>query len=173
VRTSLLRRQCTTVLRSAFVLTAAALMLASCGGGGGSSVAHVPSIADLAYTPSVIPAGAGSVVVTGAVSFYDEGGDIQTVTVRITDTQGNEVSSISMPILGAEGQTSGIIGGNFAAPTYIAGQYTIHLSIADSQGAYSNELDGLLTVGPAGNQAPVPAAAVPGTASQDWTLRNQ
>jgi hypothetical protein len=158
-------------LSSVLGIVVAACLISACGGGGdGASPAHPPSISLLSYNPTSFPVSSyGTAIADGSVYFTDSGGDVATVTIRVTDSQGNEVSSLSMPIYGAEGQVSGTIGGAVQVPTSVAGLYTVHLSISDSRGDMSNELDGVVTITPAGNQ---PAGAAPAASTQRWTPVN-
>lgn len=141
--------------------------LSGCGGGGGgASPSTPPTIANLSYQPTLVPAsGAGGFTINGSITFSDAGGDLTSLTIRVTDANGSQVSSTSAPIQGIAGQTSGTIVGSVVAAAPAAGAYTIHVSVSDSNGAFSNELSGPLDVVPVASQGRLVAAIGPGAAS--------
>ncbi|HSB99732.1 MAG TPA: hypothetical protein VLE45_07440, partial [Burkholderiaceae bacterium] len=145
-------------------------ILSACGGGGGGGSTTPPSIADLSYSPTAVPAtGAGTFTVNGSITFSDAGGDLATLTMRITDATGATVSSATSPIQGIAGQTSGTIVGSVLATRPGVGAYTIHISVSDQAGAASNELSGPFDVVAAASQGRLVAATGPGPASLQVT----
>jgi len=151
---------------------AGTLILGGCGcggGGGGGSGGPAPSppvISSLVYSPTSVPVtSASGFTVSGSVNFTDSGGDVATLTLRITDSNGNQVSSSTVPISGLNGQTSGTIVGNVVMTATGAGIYTVHVTVKDSGGAVSNELVGEFEVVAVSSQARVVAATGPGASS--------
>jgi len=140
-------------------------ILSACGGGGGGSPTP-PSIANLSYSPQAVPVtGDSTFTVSGSITFSDSGGDLATLTLRITDATGATVSSASSPIQGISGQTSGTIVGSVLAARPGVGAYTIHVSVSDQAGATSNELSGPFDVVAVASQGRLVAATGPGPAS--------
>lgn len=141
--------------------------LAACGGGGGGgSLSTPPSISDFSFTPGSVPASqAGLFTVTGTLNFSDSGGDLASLTIRVTDAAGAQVSTTTIPIQGIAGETSGTIVGSVTAGTPGPGNYTIHVAVTDLAGASSNELTGPFDVVRVSSQGRVLTPTGPGAAS--------
>jgi hypothetical protein len=146
------------------------LALSACGGGGGgggsSTPLTPPSISNLAYTPTSVPVSlAGNFTVNGTLNFADSGGDVASLTVRITDAGGAQISTVTQNIAGAGGQTTGTLSGAFQVTAATVGTYTIHVTVADNRGSQSNELTGPFQVLPVDSQAAVVATTGPAPAA--------
>lgn len=132
------------------VVLMTALGYAACGGGGdgGGDLGTAPTLSNLTYAPTAVyvGAGGGTQVVGGQFSFTDPDGDLATATLAVLDSAGVTVSTTSVPIAGAAGQTSGVVSGQVTVTTTSAGNFTIRVSVADRDGLRSNELSGTFRI---------------------------
>jgi hypothetical protein len=142
-----------------------AVSVASCGGGGGGGgpSSTPPSISDLSFAPTSVPqSDGGTATVDGSVQFTDSGGDLATFNMTVTDSSGHQVASISDPLKGAAGGTSGTIQGEFQVSTSTTGVFTFSVWVVDAAGARSNTLASTFQVVPVSSKAA--AVASTGTA---------
>lgn len=139
-------------------------LLSSCGGGSSSPrAASPPAISNLTYSPhSVAQNPGGTAPVGGAFDFTDAGGDLTSVTLAVSDSQGVVVGSATGTIQGAAGRTSGTVQASVTIKVDTAGLYTIKVSASDQGGAKSNELQGTFRVSVAANLSPVITPTQPG-----------
>jgi|GEM_PF-5746966 len=135
------------------------------GGGGGTAPGTAPSISKLTYSPTVARVGSGAVSVTGTIEFSDARGDLATLTLIVLDAQQKQLSSVTSPIQGAAGQTSGTLTGAVQVAATTAGTFTIQVFVTDSAGARSNVLDGSFQVVAVSSQATVVTQTGPGANS--------
>lgn len=120
------------------------LAVAACGGGdGGGPTESAPVIGNLTYAPdSALQFDfAGQVTITGNFDFSDRDGDLATLT--LTTSQG---ATLTAPVSGAGGQTSGTIQGAVEVDTRVIGRYTFSVYVTDSRGNRSNSLSGTFDV---------------------------
>lgn len=174
------------VLFFCVIVPLSVFLTAGCGGGGGDSApassttadppattqpaSHPPSISNLQYTPQTAVHNASEAVqvITGSVSFTDQGGDLATVVVTRYNATDQLVGSITTPIQGQTGVTSGTINISTEINTASATTYRIEVYVTDQSGKVSNKLSGNFTV-----TAPAPAPApAPTPAQSDVLLGN-
>ncbi len=155
-----------------FAAILGAAVLTGCGGGGGGG-AHTPSpptISNLTYSPSAVPASGTGTTVNGSINFTDSGGDLSTLTLTITDASGSQVSTSTTPIQAVSGQTSGMISGSFQVAPISVGLYTIHVTVTDTGGLRSNELTGPFEIVAVASQATLVAMTGPSTGPSPTSL---
>jgi len=130
-----------------FVLFTGFIILTSCGGSGINDLlpgfgSHKPQITGLSSYPQTIVQndGGGQAAVNFSFSFSDEGGDLSSLYLTVSDASGRQVFSASDQVHGASGVKSGLITGGFYADTTQFGHYTIEIYVKDEAGEYSNHL---------------------------------
>jgi Kelch motif len=123
-----------------------AAVVTSCGGGGGSSPATAPTISNLQYSPEAVYVSTTPATFGGSISFSDPEGDLASATIAILDAGGGTVSTVSTPVQGATGVTSGTIQGAITAAISVAGQYTLQVYVTDARGLRSNTLSGSVRI---------------------------
>jgi len=132
-------------IRRGFGTVLMAFVISACGGGGGGggSTGSAPTIANLQYAPesALQYDGEGTTAVNGSFSFTDPDGDLASVT--LTTSQG---STLTMPISGASGITSGTVSASVEVDTSVVGHYTFSCYVTDRQGNRSNSLSGSFEV---------------------------
>lgn len=119
-----------------------AAVLTSCGGGGGSPTATAPTIGSLHYSPEALYVQTTPAIFDGSISYSDPDGDLASVTITILDGGGGTVRTVSTPVQGAAGVTSGTIQGSITAAVSVPGSYTFQVYVTDASGLRSNTLDG-------------------------------
>ncbi len=110
---------------------------------GAAPVDSTPSISNLQFFPSSAfqGEGNGTLIVTGTFDFSDQGGDLSTLYITMSDG-----STLSAPIEGVSGDLSGTIQGQLEADTGTVGQFEFQVYVTDSGGRKSNILTGTFTV---------------------------
>jgi len=122
------------------------VLLFACTDGGGSGAgggSTPPSISGLSFDPEVayLEEGDGTTLITGQISFYDEGGDLSDVVVSIP-SQGE----IHIPVIGISGIKTGLLIGQFTISNLEIGNFPFDVWVTDSQGSISNKLSGSVSV---------------------------
>lgn len=123
-----------------------AALVTSCGGGGGSAPATAPTIGSLRFSPEALYVSTTPAIFSGSISFSDPDGDLTSATIAILDGVGGTVSTVSTPVQGATGATSGTIQGSITAAVSVAGNYTFQVYVTDARGLRSNTLNGPVRV---------------------------
>lgn len=134
--------------------------------GGGGPVSHAPVLSNLAILPSAVYQGeaSGTATVTGTLNFTDAGGDLDSMTLLVKDGTGTTIQSLTNPIMGAAGLTSGILSGQVTVSTTNTGEYTFHITVCDKAASPSNALTGTFQV------APVPITTLPAMPSPRYRV---
>ena len=123
-------------------------IVASSGGGGSSANQNAPNISNLSYNPrsAELGAGGGAITMFGSVDFTDTNGNISQVILNIFDSAMNQIDSVSSPIQGASGITSGTIQASYSVNTTVEDTYTFDVYIVDTTNLTSNILTGTFTI---------------------------
>lgn len=125
----------------------AALMACGGGGGGGSTPsATAPTISNLQYSPQSAYASATPTVFAGQLNFADPDGDLASATLTVVGSTGAVISTVTTPIQGATGITSGALQGSATAALPAADTYALQMYVTDARGLRSNTLSGAIRV---------------------------
>lgn len=127
--------------RFAFVLVLAAAAVSACSHG---SHGTAPTIDMLSLDPATAKVGAQTTI-TATVHFTDPDGDIDTVDVEI-EPPSAQATTMSADIVGADGETDGKAEFLLTVVPPEAGDYGVRITVVDTQGNRSNELDATFTV---------------------------
>ncbi len=129
---------------------AAVVALVACGGGGGGGgstpSATAPSISNLQYSPQSAYASATPTVFAGQLNFADPDGDLASATLTVVGSTGAVISTVTTPIQGASGITSGALQGTVTAALPAADIYALQVYVTDARGLRSNTLSGAIRV---------------------------
>lgn len=120
-----------------------AVVAASCGGGGGGGgapPATAPTVSNLQFSPQAVYVSATPATFSGSISFSDPDGDLASLTLTVLDAGGGTLSSMTAPVQGASGATSGTIQGSVTAAVSVAGNLTFQVYVTDTRGLRSNTL---------------------------------
>jgi N-acetylneuraminic acid mutarotase len=132
------------------IAMAGVLMLGGCGGGSASSSSpDPPTISALQIYPATAAfnSGGGTEFLSGALNFSDSGGNLSTLTIKVLDSNGNEIAKTTSFISYVHNITIGFVEFNGGvAPTNVAGSYTIQIFATDTAGGNSNILTSNFTV---------------------------
>ncbi|MCU0938979.1 MAG: hypothetical protein MUC86_07495 [Burkholderiaceae bacterium] len=132
--------------------SAAIATLVACGGGGGGGgstpTATAPTISNLQYSPQSAYASTTPTVFTGQLSFTDPDGDLASATLAVIGAGGAVVSTVTTPIQGASGVTSGVLQGAVTAALPTADTYALQVYVTDARSLRSNTLSGAIRVTP-------------------------
>lgn len=126
----------------------AALVACGGGGGGGSSTpsATAPTISNLQYSPQSAYASATPTVFAGQLNFADPDGDLASATLTVVGSTGAVISTVTTPIQGASGVTSGALQGSVTAALPAADTYALQVYVTDARGLRSNTLSGAIRI---------------------------
>lgn len=133
----------------------AVLLWIGCGGGGPGGVtvptSHPPALSALAIAPTAVYQGeaSGTATISATFNFTDAGGDLSSLALQILDGAGTTLQSLSTPITGAAGLSSGLLSGQVTVSTAAAGQYSFRITVWDKAASVSNILSGVFQVAPA------------------------
>ncbi len=106
-----------------------------------------PRIEKLVYIPLLAPAEEGKTTsIIGSFDITHKDGVTVSVNTVVYDATGKEVSSGSIPLSEEALEISGTLGFGFEMNVAKKGNYTFRVSITDSKGRQSNQLDGTLRV---------------------------
>lgn len=126
-----------------WMLACVMAVLAACGGGGGGGpVGSAPVISGLTITPSAAYVSTTPLVFDTQFDFRDADGNLASVTVKIINGSGVTVAFDTLPILGVEGLTAGLILGEMMAVAVDPSTYTAQIYVTDATGLQSNTLIG-------------------------------
>lgn len=130
--------------------SAAIVTLVACGGGGGGNStppsATAPTISNLQYSPQSAYASATPTVFSGQLNFADPDGDLASATLTVVGSTGAVISTVTTPIQGASGVTSGTLQGSVTAALPAADTYALQVYVTDARGLRSNTLSGAIRV---------------------------
>jgi hypothetical protein len=148
-----------------FVTLFFAISLTACGGGGGgdSTSNTPPSINNLSFSPegAYLNDGGGSITINGTIDFFDPDGDITSYVLTIRDSSNNIIATLSDPIPGISGITSGTLLLSTLVNTTIVEVYSFSVYLDDSSGNVSNTLSGNMPViGPSSVSSVLPDTGV-------------
>jgi hypothetical protein len=109
---------------------------------------HAPVISNAQYSPKTATQnqGNGSVIITGTIDFTDQGGDVNTVTIKKYDSQGVFLNTTSYDIQNTSGVASGTIRILGYISTATVGDFTLVIYVTDADGNISNMLAGTFSV---------------------------
>ena len=136
-----------------FVIAFGFITIVASGGGGGGNDGRqtdsAPVITDLSYYPesTIVGAGGGAISVTVYMNFFDDDGNVSTITLVVKDSEGYIIDNIPQPISDVAGETSGEIESIYSIPTSTtADDYTFQFYITDTTGLSSNVLEGNFSI---------------------------
>ena len=114
------------------------------GGGGGGSGSSAVSISNLDYSPegAFLNDGGGSVVVNGSIQFSAPDGNVASYVFSLFDSSLNVVSTLSDPIPGVSGLTSGSLFISLVVNTSVSDDYSVEVYLVDTANNNSNTLSG-------------------------------
>ena len=118
------------------------------GGGGNDGSGTAPTIDNLSYSPTgaFLNDGDGLTTVNGSIDFNDPDGDIASYEITILDSSNNIIATLSDPIPGIGGITSGTLFVILLVNTTVVDDYTVTVNITDSKNNISNTLSSLFPV---------------------------
>jgi len=130
------------------LLTGLSVWLIACGGGSGGGGISSVSISDLEYLPkdAYLNDGDGSRIVNGEINFNAPDGNVASYLLTVFDSNGTIVSSLSNPIPGVAGVTSGSLSLSLIVNTTVAGNYSVEIYLIDSGNNASNTLTGIFRI---------------------------
>jgi hypothetical protein len=112
-----------------------------------SSKDNPPKIANLVYIPQKAPVEEGKTTsIIGSFDIIHKNGENVSVNYVAYGAGGTKVTSGSIPLTDKELKTSDTLGFGFDMSTAKKGDYTFEVSITDSKGKTSNQLDGIFSV---------------------------
>lgn len=119
------------------------ILTTGCGGSGGGTAGTAPSISNLSYSPSTayVNDGGGQIDIFGTFDFVDPDGNLDSLTIIVQDSGGQNVQSETITISGVSGLTSGTIQGAIAITTSMAGNFTVQIYVTDTIGFRSNTIE--------------------------------
>ena len=127
--------------------------IAACFGDGGSTAPPPPAnsppvISNLDVSPSAVevtPPGQ-QITLSGTADFTDRDGNLDTVTLTVTDSEGNVIVSQTTTVPSVSGVTAGTLQGQIIVDASVVGDYALDVYVTDARGARSNTLNGLFRI---------------------------